>query len=176
MGKDTPLREGDVFARQLRKAREARKWKTPKLAERIKELGFEGPDASRLRQLETTPERVQNVRLREVIACAAGLGVAPVYLIAPLDEDDVTVKFGNTRVPGHAYRDWTEGRLAIEGWPEDWYFFYCAFAPQWRRKYLEKLASNAEDGPQDARVFIARTRHKDLARLIAKADAERSYE
>jgi transcriptional regulator with XRE-family HTH domain len=179
MGKEKPLEVWEVFRRQLRAARKARRWTSVELAERIRELGFDGPDASRIRQLETVRDRVENTRLTEVIACAAALGVAPVYLIAPL-EDDVSVQFGGFPVPGGVYRNWAEGRIAIGGWPEDWFFFYCEFAPQWRRKFLEDWAKKAAkddpegQGPQDVRVSIARTRHKDLARLIAKAEAERS--
>jgi transcriptional regulator with XRE-family HTH domain len=174
MARGRVLQDWEVFQTQLRKARKARKWSTAKLADQIRELGFDGPTASRIRQLETIPERASRVKLHEVIACAAGLGVAPVYLISPT-EDRGQVRFGGMDVPSNVYRDWAEGRVAIGGWPEDWFFYYCEIAPQSRRKLFQEWArkDHSPGDKQDARVFIARTRHADLARLIARAEAER---
>src|SRR5262245_61013378 len=113
----------DVFRRQLRAARKTRNWSSRKLADRIADLGFDGPDASRIRQLETVQERAENVRLTEVIACAAGLGVAPVNLMTPFAENE-WVLLGSGPCPPAAFRDWIRGRAPIGGDLDDWSLFY----------------------------------------------------
>lgn len=173
----------ESFSQRAVQARHDRGFTVRQLAERVAELGFDGPSAIRIRQIEAggragasadVRERLENVRLREVIALAAALDVAPVYLIAPLDNVS-DVRFGAIPVPAAAFRSWLRGLAPIGGDLEAWWSFYFSGAPPEQRRLLQQHAEKArdKDGPLDVRVFLAKTNRKHLAQMIAHDEARR---
>jgi hypothetical protein len=149
-----PVECAVAFARALFDARKLRRdWSVRQLAERIEGLGFDGPDEDRLRQLEAggkekptaaTRQRLENVRLREVIACAAALGVAPVSLLAPIDEENgPSVKWGRGDLAPRVFRDWLAGGNIKDVSPDaSDHVLYHSFQPQ---RILDALAKRAPD-------------------------------
>ena len=78
-----PLEVWQVVSAQLGIARTERRWSVRELAERVHELGFDGPSSQRISQieaggrpgaLESVRQRAENIRLRGVVALAAALG------------------------------------------------------------------------------------------------------
>ena len=137
-----------MVSAQLGIARTERRWSVRELAERVRELGFEGPSSQRISQIEAggrpgAPEsvrqRAENIRLREVVALAAALGPALSNVLAPLDDSGPGIRLGRARLRPREYRDWIYGynREALgSGDPEDERMF-DEFVPAGRRKHVE---------------------------------------
>ena len=101
---------------------------------------------------------MKNVRLREVIACAAALGVAPINLLSPIDENDgPSVTWGRGELRPGVYRDWLVGlnveRVSPD--PSDG-ALYHSFQPARVLNELRKRAPNVKvaglDPPLPVRV------------------------
>jgi transcriptional regulator with XRE-family HTH domain len=72
-----------IFARRLREARSARGWTQQYLADRLIEMGVK-MDRTAIARVERGQ---REVRLEELVAIAAALDVALVYLLFPIDGD-----------------------------------------------------------------------------------------
>jgi transcriptional regulator with XRE-family HTH domain len=119
---DRPLYAGEVFSVRLREIRERRGWSQTELAERLDDYGRPFQRTT-ITKLETPGhQQARNVKLEDVLAIAAVLGVAPVHLFIPL-EDDVRVRLfeksvrddkGNVTDLGvllaRVAREWVRGR------------------------------------------------------------------
>jgi transcriptional regulator with XRE-family HTH domain len=80
------LTAGEAFAEQLRYVRERRALTLSDLADRLSELGLPYLNRVVLGKIEAGGTRAANVSLREVLAIAYALNVAPVLLMAPFAE------------------------------------------------------------------------------------------
>jgi transcriptional regulator with XRE-family HTH domain len=69
----------------MRGVRAARGWSAQQLADRCAELGMPDLDRSAVANIEN--ERRQRIGVDELFVLALALGVAPVHLAVPLDED-----------------------------------------------------------------------------------------
>lgn len=174
-----------VFSRQLRAARNRRGWSLAQLARRIEERGFAEPGRARLHQIEAggleganedSRQRAENVRLREVIACAYALGVAPTNLMCPIKSKEPSfVRFGNMLLPPYAFRGWFRGAHAVGNDLSDWGFYYLDFAPTGQKERIKAKAAeyrgSMETGiPVD--VYLARLKPTELEALIYKTEED----
>lgn len=90
-------RIGAIFASRLREARKARAWTQGRLADELAQLGAP-MDRTTLAKIE---KGQREVRLEELIALAAALDVAPIYLLFPI-KDDVVVFRADEKARGVA--------------------------------------------------------------------------
>jgi transcriptional regulator with XRE-family HTH domain len=94
----------------VKEARNRRGWKQHELAARLKELGhtIEQPTVARIE----TGKRA--VSIDELFELATALGVAPVHLLVPL-EDEAQVKIAPKRtLPAPEARAWIRGQLPLD--------------------------------------------------------------
>jgi transcriptional regulator with XRE-family HTH domain len=77
---------GRVFARRLKEARNRRGWSQRELAEHVTAAGY---PLSRVvvTKIEEGGERAENASIGELLALAVVLGVAPVHLLDPHEDD-----------------------------------------------------------------------------------------
>jgi transcriptional regulator with XRE-family HTH domain len=108
---------GVIFGRRVREVRmrhraqrtDGLKWTQAELAERVTALGWPIDQAAIARlESEKPTTRAQNVRLAEVLAIAAALGVSPMFLFLPLDYNE-EVKVGELRFPANHLWRWVRG-------------------------------------------------------------------
>lgn len=95
-----------------------RAWSQQDLANRLEELKY--PMArSTITKIEGGGKRAENASVTDVLALAAALGVAPVHLLVPL-EDDVHLQItpGN-ELPAPLARAWIRGQLPIDFTPAE---------------------------------------------------------
>ena len=105
------LRPSAVFGRRVREARTGRGWKQQDLADRLTEIGRKTDRAflSRVERGKTTAE------VDLVLALAAALDVAPVHLLAPLDDEAIIEVTPKLRFPAADVRAWIRGQRALPG-------------------------------------------------------------
>lgn len=106
-----------VFSRRLREARDARGWTQQQLAERMGEIGFPINRVT-IAKLESGKGRARRVTLEEVLALSAALGVAPVHLITPLDDDADVAITSRVVTSARLVRGWMRGELLLPLLPD----------------------------------------------------------
>lgn len=166
----------------------ARTGRTPKmsvreLAKRIQSLGFDGPGEERIRQLEAGARpgvtddvrlRAENIRLREVVALAAGLDVPLVAMLAPVDEDGPFVMFGEIPVPPKPWRSWLHGFAPIGGDLGSWATFYLGpLTTARQRRAIERKAAESGAEKVPASVHLIRMSDEERQTLLAESIASR---
>jgi transcriptional regulator with XRE-family HTH domain len=102
-----------VFARRIREARERQDWSQAQLAERLGELGLP-MDRSTLARLEKG-DKAQLTPVDRIFVLAAALGVNPINLLVPLEDDSVIAITPNTKVSASFARAWTRGLVGLPG-------------------------------------------------------------
>jgi transcriptional regulator with XRE-family HTH domain len=136
---------GEVFGRRLREERERRRLTLDQLAERVAALV---PVADRLDP--STIARIERGdtkgRLDTVMLLAAALGVAPVDLIVPQEDDDVLVKIGTQILSAIEAREWMRGERPLPGQRSGPYFAALPASKQDElvRRYLVELAGGSQ--------------------------------
>lgn len=100
------LRPAQIAARRIKEARKSRGWTQEQLSERLGEVGY--PKTREvLTKLESGSYR--GVSIDDMFGLAAALGVFPVHLLTPL-EDEATVAVTNrVQLSAAAFRDWIRG-------------------------------------------------------------------
>lgn len=115
----TPTAVSRVVGRQVKTARNMRRWSQDDLASQLKRQGVELGQAS-IARLESGP---RHITVDEALALAAALGVNPLYLLSGDFTNEpvpVTPKLGN--VWPNAMRFWFAGNLPLPGTDERSYF------------------------------------------------------
>jgi transcriptional regulator with XRE-family HTH domain len=103
-------RPAQVFARRVRAARESRGWTQAQLADRLREIGY---PKSRETLTKLEGGRYRGVSLDDAFAIAAALGVAPVHLLVPLDDEAALEVVAGVPVPAPLARAWIRGTLPL---------------------------------------------------------------
>lgn len=104
----------EVFARRVKAVREGRGWTQKQLAARLTEIGFP-TDRVTIHKIESGGTRARNVPLREALAIAAALELAPVHLFAPLEDEAMVAVTETDVVPAAHLRDWIRGGSVLPG-------------------------------------------------------------
>ena len=113
MQKPKALRPAQVAARRVVEARESRGWSQAELARRLEEIGYP-KSASTLSKLESGSYR--NVSLDDAFALAAALGLSPVHLLTPLDDQEPVAVTPRLTLDAWLVRAWVRGDAAIPPW------------------------------------------------------------
>jgi transcriptional regulator with XRE-family HTH domain len=95
-------------AARIKEARERRGWSQQKLADR---LGIARPTVTKIEQ---GGERASNLSVFNLFAFAVALGVAPVHLLVPLEDDDaVQIAPDVDPLPAPIARAWIRGAYML---------------------------------------------------------------
>jgi transcriptional regulator with XRE-family HTH domain len=109
----------DLIAQRVRKLREGRGWKVADLAARCKEAGMPRLTVQALYKLETQRDRSdrapRSVTVDELLVLAYVLDVAPVHLIAGLDDDTPLPVSPDWTVNAPGARKWVRGLVPLSG-------------------------------------------------------------
>lgn len=103
-------RVGVIFARRLREAREARRWRQQDLADAMSKLGMP-IDRTTLAKIE---KGQREVRLDELVALAAALDIAPLHLFLPIEGDEPVRLAPKLTVDQIHARQWARGRRPLD--------------------------------------------------------------
>jgi len=108
------MHPGAIFGRRVREIRNRHGWTQAELAERLTDLGRPMDQAVVARLESKKPStRAVNVSLVDVLAFSAALGVSPVFLFLPLD-DDVPVQVApKLELPARHVRSWVKGNVPL---------------------------------------------------------------
>jgi transcriptional regulator with XRE-family HTH domain len=115
---EVPQLPSHHLARRVREIREHRRWTQQDLANRLAELDFPlGRPA--ITKIEA---RDRGVSVDEALALAAALGVAPVHLLVPVDNEAWFALSKKWTVPAPLARDWIRGGAPLgDSEDERWY-------------------------------------------------------
>jgi transcriptional regulator with XRE-family HTH domain len=109
---------GQVLALRVKEARERRGWSQGELAKRVSALGYSLARPV-INRIEQGGVRAGNVSVEDLLALAAALGVPPVHLLVPLDDDaELAVTPGVPPLPAREARAWIRGFLPLPILPE----------------------------------------------------------
>jgi 8-oxo-dGTP pyrophosphatase MutT (NUDIX family)/transcriptional regulator with XRE-family HTH domain len=108
----------EVFRARLREVRRLKGWTQQQLADELASLGVR-LDASGITRME---RGTRGVTLDDVIAIAAALGVSPLHMIVPLDDNGAQLTPSLT-VPTADARAWLRGQLPLD--QADEHLFYA---------------------------------------------------
>lgn len=103
---------GQLFGRRVEEARKSRGWTQEQLAARLRELGVRS-SRSTIAKLEGRGSRATLAKIEDLFALAAALGVPPVHLLVPLDDEAPVSLAPNVTVPAPAARAWIRGALVL---------------------------------------------------------------
>ena len=103
---------GQVLARRVKEARERRGWSQGELAEQVNALGYSLARPI-INRIEQGGVRAGNVSVEDLFALAAALGVAPVHLLVPLDDEAALEVTPSVAVSAQLARAWIRGRLPL---------------------------------------------------------------
>jgi transcriptional regulator with XRE-family HTH domain len=108
MKKQVPAwRLDEVVAAQVKTAREHKRWKQSDLAARLVELGFTGWRQSKVAKLENGDTK--RLSVEELVALAAALGVQPIHLLTPADDEALVEVAPKLTLSALATRQWLRG-------------------------------------------------------------------
>lgn len=105
-----------MLAARVKDIRERKGWSAQRLADRCEELGAEYLNRSVIANIESG--RKKNVTLEQAFILAFALGVAPIFLMVPIDNGEDLMEA--MQIAPHAMyepgvvRDWARGYLPIE--------------------------------------------------------------
>jgi ribosome-binding protein aMBF1 (putative translation factor) len=180
MAPTTELETWQAFGQQVAEARAARGWSVRQLAERVRDLGFDGPSEKRIGHIEAgsrigaaddVRQRAENVRLREVVALTVALGPALPNLLAPLNTRRCGgVRLGNRVVSPDDYRAWVLGidREPLGGDGED-LRLYTEFVPQSWAKWVEHKTAEAARPNEPPWLTLARLEQRERREILSAA-------
>lgn len=152
--KQKRLTIGEVFARRLRDVREQKQLTQAQLSELLAELGVSIHRAT-IAKIENGGTRAENISVRDLLAFAAALNVAPLHMICPF-EDDVLLAITRTvaAVPSQA-RGWIRGNNTLR--PEDDAQFFYTHIPRVEFDLLLEQARRTPGGPRPlASLYVER--------------------
>lgn len=155
---------GQVFARRVREARERQGLTQQQIVDRLAELGLP-MDRSTFVKLEKG-ERAATAPLDKVFAIAVALGVAPVHLIVPRDDDAEVAVAPKLTLPAAQARRWIRGFKILEGSDIG---AYLAELPPGEQRRLVELALLEQDKAAAYRAG-ARQADADFARQKEEED------
>jgi transcriptional regulator with XRE-family HTH domain len=102
----------EIVTRRVKEARRSAGWTQADLAARLEELGHGQIGQAAVARLENGKRAV---RIDELFALGVALGVSPVHLLTPL-EDEAEVKLTRSlTVPAPLARAWLRGLMALPG-------------------------------------------------------------
>ena len=101
-----PRCPAEIVARRVVEARKSLGWTQAKFAERLREIGYV-KSRSTLTKLEGGQYR--GVSVDDLFALAAALGVAPVHLLVPLEDDATVAVAPRVNFPAPLARAWIRG-------------------------------------------------------------------
>jgi transcriptional regulator with XRE-family HTH domain len=104
----TPL--GELLARRLREAREAKRWTQQQLADALDGVGV-AMDRTTVAKIE---KGLRPVRVEELVAIAATLDVAPVHLFLPIDGAGPVSLAPTLKVELARARAWARGQRPLD--------------------------------------------------------------
>ena len=143
---------GEAFGRRLKQVRQRRGWTQAQLSRRLSELDYP-IDRVTLSKIERGGERAQNVKLQELLAIAYALGVPPVQMMFPYeDETRVRVIGKQPPAPADDVRGWIAGQ-----WPlyadDDKATYYLERPPQLLSATLEWMQARKPVPPPTPEWF-----------------------
>jgi transcriptional regulator with XRE-family HTH domain len=101
---------GAIFGRRVREVRSRLQWSQAELARRLEELGRPMSQAVIARIEAKDPgTRALKVSLDDVLAIAAVLGVSPLFLFLPLEDDAIVTLASKLELPASTVRAWVTG-------------------------------------------------------------------
>src|SRR5262245_21538204 len=98
-----PRRPAQIVADRVAEARDSRGWSQARLARELQRLGY---DKSRSTLTKLEGGRYRNVSVDDLFALAAALGIAPTYLLTPLEDDSIVAVAPKVQLPAWAVRKW----------------------------------------------------------------------
>jgi transcriptional regulator with XRE-family HTH domain len=101
---------GQVFGRRVEEARKRRGWTQEQLASELRRLGCKA-SRSTIAKIEGRGQRATYAKLEDLFAFSAALGVPPVHLIVPLEDETTVMLTPRIRLPAPAARAWIRGQL-----------------------------------------------------------------
>jgi len=130
-------RPSDTFAQYIAEARQTKRWSQDDLSEAMKKLGMP-MDRTVIAKIEGGYRK--DIGLNEVVTLCAALGVAPLHMIVPWD-DDWMVALGarglerkdaapKAMEPAHVVRDWFVGKRALRVTDDTRLYHYMQKPPQ----------------------------------------------
>ena len=140
-----------IFARRLREARQSKRWTQQDLADAMQRVGHpinrvaiakieKGAQAG-LKPGETAARAAS---LPEAIAFAVALGVSPLHLFLPIEEDvDVQLTSKVTVRPDRA-RAWARGRRPLDMADAKFYEFQSPSEPTWEEEEVRRQEQSTE--------------------------------
>jgi len=149
---------GDVFADRLKQVRTRKGWTQERLSAELTKLGHPLHRVT-LAKLEGGGTRSQNVSLRDVLAIAAALGVAPIHLFVPFSDRDyvaITPKLVRT---GANVRAWVRGRGLLGD--EDERFYFTELPPEEQRQAMAQIERVEADAALTAPAHFLREQNKE---------------
>ena len=105
---DLAYRPQVIVARRVREERQRLGWSQKDLAGRLHELGWydKGDQQPTIARIESGKRAVP---IDELFALAAALETSPVYLLTPLDDDELVAVTPSKTIPANAARAWLRG-------------------------------------------------------------------
>jgi transcriptional regulator with XRE-family HTH domain len=115
-------RPGHILGARVRETRKLRDWSQGELARRVEELGYPMSRVT-ITKIEKGGERADRAPLQEVLVLAAALGVAPVHLIVPLEDDAAVEIAPKLRLSARQTRGWIRGAELLAGSDPAWEYY-----------------------------------------------------
>ena len=115
-----------TIAKRVREVREKRRLTAAQLAERMTKVGIAW-DRNTVTKLETG--RRANVSVAELLALAAVLDVAPVWLLVPANDDQPYQATPTQTEPAGVVRNWIRGDRPLPG--TDWRLYVAEGPSEW---------------------------------------------
>lgn len=106
-------RPGQIFGRRVEEWRTRRGLTQEQLAAELRELGYPMVRAT-VAKIEGRGTRAKNARLEDVLAFALALGVAPVQLIVPDDDEAAVAAAPDRPLLAPVARAWIQGDWPLE--------------------------------------------------------------
>lgn len=108
-----------MFADRLKEVREGKGWTQQRLAQELQELG-DALTQGTIARIET--KAIRRISLDDALAIAAALGVSPLHLLAPTDDDSKVAITAKLSVLAPEVRAWVRGQKALRPQDERTYF------------------------------------------------------
>jgi transcriptional regulator with XRE-family HTH domain len=109
--KPTAKRPGEYVGERVRTARVSKRLSQSDLVSRLEELGYTQWRQSKVAKIENG--EVKRLALDDVLALAAALGVQPIHLITPTEDEALVEVAPKLTVPAVTARGWLRGVAPI---------------------------------------------------------------
>jgi transcriptional regulator with XRE-family HTH domain len=109
------LRPAEIVARRVVEARKSRGWSQAQLVDELAELGYvkSRPTISKLEAGD-----YRGVSVDDLFALSAALGIAPVFLLAPLEDESPVAIAPRVQVPAWVARAWIRAEIKLPMLPD----------------------------------------------------------